>query len=542
MKKVLILTCFLISAINGKAQNFTALDSLRGGWHAGRSCFDLLHYHLKVKVFPESRSIKGSNRWTCRGLQASAKVQVDLHPDLVITEIISSGGAARWTRTGSSVQVDLPFRIEAEKNFWLEIRYQGQPPAALNPPWEGGFVWSADERGKPWIGVACEGDGASIWYPAKDHPTDEADSVLLEYEVPQSIMAVGNGRFLGMEKSGDSTAIYRYRVSYPINHYNLTLNAGDFRVWSDSLRLPEGGKILQMSFYALPENQEKARRHWGREAKKALLGLSELFGDYPFCRDGYRLVQTPYLGMEHQSCISYGDQFHNNAYDFDFIVAHETAHEWWGNQLSSDDHADFWLHEAFATYAEALLVEKWQGKEKSLQYLMEQKKKIKNRSPMAGPRGVYFNDWKDSDVYYKGTWMLHSMRYALNNDSLWFSFLKTIGKENGFRPVSAETFTTLLTKKLRMDFAPFVQYFTQSLNWPCLEYFLNQTKSQFEFHWVWPPEGFPYAAPVRADGKLLRLNADHSEVIYKPENAAAGSRILPEETLFLYRLQERKRK
>ena len=542
MKKVLFLTYFLIVRHFLPAQDFTAMDSLRGGWHAGRSSFDLLHYHLKLKVIPETRFIQGSNRWTCKALASSGFLQVDLHPDLEITGIESSGGAAKWSRSGSSVRVDLPFRMLPGKTFWIEIRYKGQPAVAQNPPWEGGFVWSADEEGKPWIGVACEGDGASLWYPAKDHPADEADSALLEYEVPQPLVAVGNGRFLGMEPYGDSTAVYRYRLSYPVNHYNITFNAGNFRSWTDSMKLPESGELLPMSFYVLPEKYEEAKQHWAKEAKKAIRGLSELFGDYPFVRDGYRLVHTPYLGMEHQSCISYGDEFLNNAYGFDFIIVHETAHEWWGNQLSSDDHADFWLHESFATYAEALLVEKWLGKEKALQYLAEQKEKIKNRSPMAGKRGVYFNNWKDSDVYYKGSWMLHSMRYELNNDSLWFDFLKKIGRETGFKPLSAEEFINLCSRKLGKDFRAFLQFYTQSTRIPCLQYSFNKALQQFEFQWVWPPEGFPYSVPVLADGNLIRLQPDLSASLYKPARAGEAIRISAADQLFLYRLQEQDRR
>jgi aminopeptidase N len=543
MKKLFIILSLFISPLcrHLQAQEYTALDSLRGGWHAYRSCFDLLHYHLKLKVNPQSQFISGSNRWTCRGLEESAIIQADLDMALNILSINTSGGAARWTRKGSSVLIDLPFRIKAGEDFWIEIRYEGQPHVALNPPWDGGFVWTKDETGKPWIGVACEGSGASLWYPAKDHPADEADSALLEYEVPSELMAVGNGQFLGRELSGDTSAVFRYKVSYPINHYNITFNAAAYRTWNDTLRLPESGEVLQMSFYALPQDLEKAKKQWS-QARSVLLSLSKSYGDYPFIRDGYKVVQTPYLGMEHQSCIAYGSQFQDNEFGFDFILMHETAHEWWGNRTSADDHADLWLHEAFATYAEAVYVEKLKGKNEAIRYLLEQRKKIRNRSAMAGKRGVYFNDWKDSDIYYKGTWMLHSMRYAIGNDKRWFSALHDIGAEIGFKPVSADSFTVKFSRLLKKDIRPMVNHYTRFLTWPNLEYGykLDKGKEVFNFRWISSAEGFGFAAPVVMDGNTERIDPGTGTVNFENKRPMPVMKIEPSESLYLFKMQYRK--
>jgi aminopeptidase N len=539
MKKLLFL--FLISGFTAGAQEFTAFDSLRGGWHEGRSSFDLLHYHLKLKVNPEAQFIEGSNRWLCRGLSESDWLQVDLQAAFRILAINTSGGRAVWSRQGSSVRVNLPFHIKKNEDFWIEIQYSGQPHPALNPPWDGGFVWSKDENGKPWVGVACEGDGASMWFPSKDHPADEPDSALLEYEVPQTVMAVGNGRFLGKEQFGDSTACYRYRVSYPINHYNITLNIADYKSWPDTMLLPGSGEILQMNFHALPEDYSKAKTQWA-QAKKVIRTLSELFGDYPFARDGYRLVQTPYLGMEHQSCISYGDQFRDNAYGFDFILMHETAHEWWGNYISADDHADLWLHESFATYSEALLVEKWKGKQDAYRYLADQKKKIRNRSEMAGKRGVYFNDWKDSDIYYKGSWMLHSMRYAVGDDKRWFDALRSTKSIIGMRPLSADTFAARFSALLSTDFRPFVKQFTQSMQWPKLEFSLQKEKGkeQLSVKWNNAVEGFQYAVPIHFDGRTERILMKNGGFVSENPGLLKASKVEAADLLFLYKLQVKK--
>lgn len=539
MKKLLFL--FLISGFAARAQDFTVFDSLRGGWHEGRNSFDLLHYHLRLKVNPDSRFISGSNRWTCRGIKESDWLQVDLQQIFQIQSILTSGGKATWSRKGSSVRVELPFRMEKDADFWIEIQYSGHPHPALNPPWDGGFVWSKDEAGKHWIGVACEGDGASIWFPSKDHPADEPDSVLLEYEVPKSLIAVGNGCFINKSLSGDSTAIFRYKVSYPINHYNITLNIGDYCSWTDTMLLPESRELLQMRYFALPEDSGKARLQWA-QSKKVIRTLSELFGDYPFVRDGYRLVQAPYLGMEHQSCIAYGDKFRNNDFGFDFILMHETAHEWWGNRISADDHADLWLHESFATYAEALLVEKWFGRESSIRYLIEQKKKIRNRSEIAGRRGVYFNSWKDSDMYYKGSWMLHSMRYAMGDDKRWFAALHDIGKEIGLKPLAADSFVARFSGKLGRDFAPFVKQFTHSVNWPKLSFALQKEKNKewLSFRWDNVKDGFRYAVPVNFDGRVERIDLKNGE--YSTGNPQMMKALKAEaaDQLFLYKLQVKK--
>jgi len=541
MKKLFILLVFLSFFSGIKAQDFTALDSLRGGWHSYRSCFDLLHYHLKLKVDPVTQFISGSNRWTCRGLEEANTIQADLDRALNIVSITTSGGPAKWTRKGSSILVDLPFRIKPGNDFWMEIRYDGQPHMALNPPWDGGFVWSKDENGKPWIGVACEGSGASLWYPAKDHPADEADSALLEFEVPSDLMAVGNGQFLGSQKSGDTSTVFRYRVTYPINHYNITFNVANYKSWQDTLRLPESGEILAMSFFALSQDYDKARKQWS-QAKPVIRSLSQSYGDYPFRRDGYKVVQTPYLGMEHQSCIAYGSQFEDNDFGFDFILMHETAHEWWGNRTSADDHADLWLHESFATYAEAIYIEKMKGKNEAIRYLQEQKKKIRNRSPMAGQRGVYFNDWKDSDIYYKGTWMLHSMRYAVGNDKRWFAALHDIGDEIGLKPVSADTFSVRFSKLLKKDIRPMVQQFTRFLTWPCLEYSykLDKNKEIFNFRWVSSSEGFGYAAPVVIDGNTERIDPGTGMATYENKRPLPVLKIDASDAQYLFKIQFKK--
>lgn len=507
-----------------QAQKYTAADSLRGGYHALRSNNDLLHYHLRLRILPETRYLKGSNTLSFIALENLKQVQIDLDPEFEIIHIDCGEVQARWERMGSSIKVTLPKWMNKGQRFSLRVEYQGHPRIANHAPWDGGFVWAKDKAGIHWIGLACEGEGSSIWFPSKDHPADEPDSCLLEYEVPCGLVAVGNGRFLKRENASDSTWRYCYRVSYPINHYNVSFNAAAYQHWTETLP----GSQLSMDFYCLPEDEEKARRQW-KQSEPVLKTLGELFGPYPFQRDGYKLVQTPFLGMEHQSCIAYGDKFEDNVLGFDFILMHETGHEWWGNLVSGSDHADMWIHESFCTYSEALYVEKTQSYEAALRWLGIQRKKIKNKSAIQGERGVFFNDWKDSDMYYKGSWMLHSLRYQINDDERWFRALRQLPDSAAWKPLSTEAILDRFGKLLGKSISDFCLPYLKQTQLPVLEYRKSES-GRWEFRWVQVPAGFVAAAPVLAEGKTTRISAGTewiaSEIPANTEAPKADERLM----------------
>ena len=493
------------------AQSYTFEDSLRGAFHQNRSNNDLLHYHLKINVNPVTRYISGFNKLTCKGLSEAKSLQIDLVEAFDIERIASSMGDAKWKRIGSSVLVSLPVLFKKDEIFWVQVFYKGHPHPASNAPWEGGFVWQKDKEGLPWIGVACEGEGSSFWFPSKDHPSDEPDSVFLQFEVPRNLTVVSNGQFVKKESVTDSSSLFSFKVHYPINHYNITFNAAFYKTWSDTLQLPESKKILKLSYFALPEDLENAKRQFG-QSKQVIKELSKLFGDYPFVRDGYKLVQTPYLGMEHQSCIAYGNNFKNNAFGFDFIVMHETGHEWWGNQISANDHADMWIHESFCTYSEALFVEKLQGKAQAINYLLEQKKKIKNRSPLLGPRDVYFNSWKDSDMYYKGTWMLHSLRQVVDNDSLWFAWLHGFSTKFGLVPISTEAIVAFASSYFGIELKPFFNQYLRQTELPQLQ--VKQTKegevNTLLYRWKCKEIDFQYPVEILVNSQVVKIKPNTS--------------------------------
>lgn len=488
-------------------QTFTQADSIRGAYHELRSCFDLTHYRLKIKLDPVTRYISGTNTISFQALSAMKKMQLDLDPNFDILKLVSPLGKVQWSREGNAILISLPSKLEQSQNSWIQIHFAGHPHVAANPPWDGGFVWHHDQEGNPWVGVACEGSGSSLWFPSKDHPRDEPDSVLLQFEVPKNLVAVSNGQLVEKKAITDSTVQYAYRVTYPINHYNISLNVAPYVSWTDTMRLSESGSVLKLKYHVLPGFEEKGRVQF-KQAKTVIRVLSQLFGDYPFERDGYQLVQTPYLGMEHQSCIAYGSQFKDNAFGFDFILMHETGHEWWGNRTSANDHADMWIHESFCTYAEALYIEKMQDEATSIKYLLEQKKKIKNKTPVQGPRDVYYNDWKDSDMYYKGTWMLHSLRHVIQNDSLWFQWLHSFGFKFGFSPISGDQVIHYANQFFGQNFSPFFHQYLLNQDWPILKWRWSKTNQKLEYRWQCNEKEFSYPVSIFLDGRETRLQPD----------------------------------
>jgi aminopeptidase N len=532
---LILFAWFLVLGQIGFCQPFTALDSLRGAYGPGRDCYDLLHYHLHLKVEPETRFLSGWNKLSTKALSNFRLLQIDLSEEFEIDSIESGQGLVKWKRMGKALKLQFREEIKKGQLMWVKVHYHGHPHVATNPPWEGGFVWQKDKDGFPWIGVACEGEGASLWFPSKDHPADEPDSALLEFEVPKNLVVVSNGQLLGKAFSSDSTAWYRFRVSYPINHYNITFNAGAFHSWEEAMDLQDG-KSLKMSFFAPNYEWEAAKKQFS-QARKVIQVLGELFGPYPFPNDGYKVVRTPYKGMEHQSCIAHGDPLQDNGFGFDFILMHETGHEWWGNRTSASDHADMWIHESFCTYTEALFVEKIQGRTKAEEYLLSQKKKIKNKSPIQGPKGVYFNQWKDSDMYYKGSWMLHSLRYVIDNDSLWFAWLRSFEEKLGFKPISSGQVVEYANSFFQRPLEAFFAQYLQNTQWPGLEWKQEKGESGWQlFFRRQTIDGFDYPMPLRIDGKREKVLAGKEWTPWP--GIISEAKVEPMESLFLYKVKE----
>ena len=407
-----------------KSYQFTYADTLRGSLSDLRTCYDVSCYDLNLRVTPETKAIYGHNRIIFKVVQDFKKLQLDLFENMNIDSIVWQKQQLRFKREGDAVFVSFPEKLAKGTSNEIKVYYFGQPKRAVNAPWDGGFVWKKDADELDWIGIACEGIGASLWFPCKDHLSDEPDSTFIRCDVPAELTCVANGKLLKTTRISDETSRYEWKVSYPINSYNITLNIGRYAHISDTMRTQQG-KILPLNYYILRANADTARKHFA-QVKPMLRCYEKYFGEYPFLNDGYKLVETPYWGMEHQSCIAYGNNFKNNKLGFDFIIIHESGHEYWGNSISCSDHAEMWIHESFCTYAEAIYVEELYGKTKALPYIAAWQPKVANKEPMLAPLGVNYTEWEGSDNYYKGALMLNTFRNVLANDSLWFAIIKRL--------------------------------------------------------------------------------------------------------------------
>ncbi|QHV96057.1 M1 family metallopeptidase [Spirosoma endbachense] len=501
----LLFSLFTLSGMAKEAtvspQPFSHADSLRGSLRPERTCYDVTFYDLSLSVDPTTKRITGTNTIRYKAVRSFRRMQIDLFANMAIKSIQQNGKSLAYTRDGNAIFITTNDTQPAGQIRELTITYSGSPKIALNPPWGGGFVWRTDTttaKSPDWITVACEGTGASLWWPNKDHLSDEPDSMRIRCRVPAGLTCVSNGKLISQQPTQDGHQTeWTWFVHYPINNYNVTLNITDYAHIADTYTARDGQK-LALDYYVLPGNVQKAKIHF--EQVKTMLGCFEkYFGKYPFWRDGYKLVETPYWGMEHQSAIAYGNHYYNNPFGFDFIIIHESGHEYFGNSLSCADHAEMWIHEAFTTYAEALFVEYTQGKTEAVDYLNTQRKLIRNKFPMLGPLGVNY-DQEDTDIYFKGTWMLHTIRNAVGDDAKWFAALKALTTEKRLSIVYTDEIVDFLSKKTEVDLKPLFNQYLRHPNLPSLEYKINAKNTSeliLSYRWVADADGFNLPVTVR---------------------------------------------
>ena len=444
---------------------FTRADTLRGALRPERTSFDVQYYHIDIDLDLEAKAIAGTVQMDFTVVEATDRIQVDLFENMQLDRVMRGKEALPFERDGNAVFISLPTRTAVGTVVSLTLHYHGQPLRAKNAPWDGGFVWKKDKFDNPWIGVACEGTGASLWWPNKDHLSDEPDSLRFTVTVPKALTAVSNGNLRGKKAAGKDRMTYDWFVSYPINNYNVSLTVGDFAHFSDTYTALDGD-VLALDYYVLRYNLDKARKQFA-QVGPMLACYEHYFDKYPFWEDGFAMVETPYLGMEHQSGIAYGNMYKRGYLggmipadmDWDYIIIHESGHEYFGNSLSVADHAEMWIHESFTTYMEALYVECEYGYEDAIRYLQGQRDYILNKSPMVGPAGVNFEDFGGSDHYYKGAWFLQTLRHAIHDDELWWSVLKGFYRDNVRSIVNTQDFLDYVNTKTDRDWtAVFEQY------------------------------------------------------------------------------------
>ena len=476
-----------------KNYRFTEADTLRGMLRPERTCYDVTYYDLNIKIDLNQKFISGHVDIYYNAIENFETLQIDLYKNMKISKIVSKGEEVSFYRLHNAVFVNLPAQKKDTKGSF-RVYYEGYPTTAAQAPWDGGFVWSKDENSNHWVGVACEGDGASIWWPNKDHLSDEPDSMSIRVAVPDPYICISNGNLRSQFPLSDNYTRYDWFVSYPINNYNVTVNIAKYAHFSDTYTAADRQE-LQLDFYVLPYNLEKAKSHF-KSVQQTLKCFEYYFGKYPFWNDGYALVETPYLGMEHQSAIAYGNQYLRGYLggmiprnmDWDYIIVHETGHEYWGNSISCNDLSEMWIHESFTTYMEALYVECTYGYEEALNYLdiFRGKPYISNHEPILGPKGVNWEDWEGSDHYFKGSWILHTLRNAIDDDELWFDILKSFYQENAISNIQTEDFVAYV--KERSGFGFIDSFFEQYLlypNIPEFEYSLRQKGNDLEIKYRW---------------------------------------------------------
>ena len=513
MTKLLVLACAITAPIGLAAAQarpaFTHADTLRGSITPQRAWWDVAFYDLHVRVNPADSSISGYNRITYRVVGPAREMQIDLMTPLQVDSMVQAGQQLTYRRDGNAFFVTLTASQPMSSEQTIAVFYHGTPRVAKRAPWDGGFVWARDRLGQSWIATACQGLGASVWWPNKDTQADEPDSQRVAITVPDSLINVSNGRLRSVTHHDDATTTYEWFVTNPINNYDVAVNVARYAHLSDIYHGEEGA--LTLDFWPLAYTAEQAKTQFV-QASSMLSCFEHWFGPYPWYGDGYKLVETPHLGMEHQSGIAYGNHYQNGylgqdlsgtgwGKTWDFIIVHESAHEWFGNNITSRDLADMWVHEAFAAYAENLYTECQNGKRAGAEYVIGTRKNVKNDKPIVGTYGV--NDEGSGDMYYKGGNMLHTIRQIVGDDEKWRGILRGLNSTFRHQIVTGEQVERYISQQAGIDLsAVFAQYLTTT-KLPTLEY--RVAGAGFSYRWTNVVPGFDMPLRVTVDASGSRV-------------------------------------
>lgn len=485
---------FLLLATSCAAQplsdkkKFTRQDTLRGTITPERAWWDVLQYDIQVQPDYTTKTIKGSNRITVKVLQAGNQMQIDLQQPMQADKFSWNGQQLTAKREGNVYHVHFPNSLPAGSRQVIDILFSGKPREAVRPPWDGGWVWSKDKMGRPWMTVACQGTGASVWYPCKDHQSDEPDNgATLTMRVPDTLKAVGNGRLQNKQPHGDGTTSWTWKVVNPINNYNIVPYIGYYVNWHENFAGEKGN--LDCDYWVIDYNLEKAKNQF-KQAPKMLTCFEYWFGPYPFYEDGYKLVESPHLGMEHQSAVAYGNGFQNGylgrdlsgsgwGSKWDFIIVHESGHEWFANNITTKDIADMWIHEGFTNYSETIFTTCEYGTEAGNEYCIGTRQLIQNDIPLIGHYGV--NQEGSGDMYYKGGNLVHTIRYCINNDSTFRNILRGLNKTFYHSTTTSKDVEEYISKQSGIDFSKLFDQYLRTTKIPVLEYQVKGQEVKYRF-------------------------------------------------------------
>jgi aminopeptidase N len=518
MRRIPLFALLLLAApaaAGAQQHTYTHADSLRGSIGPGRAWWDAAFYDLHVRVNPADSTVRGWNGITYRVLQPGREMQIDLQMPLIADSIVQDGRRLAFRRDSNAFFVSLPTEQRPGTSRKLRFYYHGKPRVAQHAPWDGGFVWTADSTGATWIATAVQGLGASAWWPNKDTQADEPDSQRVAITLPRGITDVSNGRLRATRQNADGTTTYEWFVANPINNYDVSVNAGTYAHFSDTYQGEAGP--LTLDYWPLAYHLAVARTQF-EQVKPMMQCFEHWFGPYPWYEDGYKLVETPHLGMEHQSAVAYGNHYVNGylgrdlsrtglGLKWDFIIVHESAHEWWGNSLTSKDLADMWVHESFANYAEGLYTECQQGKEAGAQYVIGTRAAIQNDEPIIPPFGV--NAEGSGDMYYKGGNMLHTIRQIIGDDEKWRGILRGLQSTFRHQTVTGMQVRDYISRQSGIDFSKVFQQYLETTMVPTLEYRVDG--SSLRYRWTNVVPGFDMPVKVRlspSDWTMIRPTAE----------------------------------
>ena len=539
MKRTLLivtLCCFVMlqqpawgQLLQGK-KTYSRMDTLRGSITPERSWWDVVHYNIDVTPDYTTKRIKGKNEMRFKVLQPGKRLQIDLQKPMEITRVSWKQENLPIERNGNVYYVSFAKELKAGAIETLNIDFTGTPKSAINPPWDGGWIWKKDDKGRPWMSVACQGLGASVWYPCKDHQSDEPDSgASITVNVPDTLVAVANGKLKSRTENG-GTASYTWQVMNPINNYNIVPYIGKYANFTETYKGAKGD--LNCSYWVMDYNLEKARQQF-KQVPQMMKAFEHWFGPYPFYEDDFKLVESPHLGMEHQSAVAYGNKYMNGylgqdlshtgwGLKWDYIIIHESGHEWFANNITTKDIADMWVHEGFTNYSETLFTEYYYGKEAGNAYVQGLRKGIENKLPIIGNYGV--NHEGSGDMYAKGANLLHTIRQVINDDSLFRNILKGLNKKFYHGAVTTKQVETYIAKESGKDLSTIFDQYLRHIQIPVLE--LKSKKDKMEYRWTNCIAGFNMPVKLsngqwikpttswikhkQATGKLQNITADQN--------------------------------
>ncbi len=518
MCKKIIFSSFLIFAsflsfaqtsLFKHTKTFTRQDTLRGSITPERAWWDLSYYHLNISVNPDKKFIKGHNKVTYKVLKPASRLQIDLQAPLKITKVTQNGKNLIVTSEGNAHFIQLKEKQQIGTTNSIIVYYEGTPKEAIRAPWDGGFSWKKDMNGNHFVATSCQGLGASVWWPNKDHMYDEVDSMAISVRVPKNLTNVSNGRLRKIETHNDNTTTFHWFVKNPINNYGVNVNIGDYVNFSEKYDGEDG--VLDMNYYVLRDNLEKAKKQF-KDASKMMKAFEHWFGKYPFYEDSFKLVEVPYLGMEHQSSVTYGNQYKQGylgndlsgtgwGLKFDFIIIHEAGHEWFANNITNKDIADMWVHESFTAYSENLFLDYYYGKKASAEYVIGTRRSIRNDIPIIGQYNV--NSEGSGDMYYKGANMLHTIRQLIDNDKKWRKILRGLNKKFYHKTVTTQEVEKYMIDKSGIDLTKVFDQYLRTIKIPIFEYQITDNK--LKYRWNNVVKGFNMAIKVTANNNVCTL-------------------------------------